>query len=234
MVPACVARGYERIDCFVRGPGYKLWTKRYEGPADGWSAWEDLGKPQNVDLVFAPTVASWASNRLDVFSVGDDGNLHTIFWNGSSWSSWQFGNHGKPPTTQFAAEPSCISKAWGRINCFAVGTDGYLWEKYYGSSWSPWLQTLGHSTGVLLKSPPATASFDSDHIQVVVSGNDFGGYYGREFDGGWAEWMSLPGLPIFNPDGAGCIYTWNNPFGLTCYFAAEYGLWEMSRTFWFE
>ncbi len=42
-----------------------------------WSEWEDLsGK-----LTTAPTVASWGSNRLDVFARGENQHLWHKAWN---------------------------------------------------------------------------------------------------------------------------------------------------------
>ena len=51
-----------------------------------WRGWQDLGGI----IKAAPAVASWASNRLDVFAAGADGQLNHKWWNGSKWSAWDW------------------------------------------------------------------------------------------------------------------------------------------------
>jgi hypothetical protein len=48
-------------------------------------SWEYLGGV----FISSPDAASWASNRIDVFAVGEDSALWHRFWDGSDWSEWE-------------------------------------------------------------------------------------------------------------------------------------------------
>jgi hypothetical protein len=89
-----------------------------------WSNWEKLGGA----FPYAPTVASWAENRLDVFVRGNNTHLMHRWWNGKAWSGWEdLGG-------ELADAPGCVSWAKGRIDCFVRGkNDSELWHKWWGS-----------------------------------------------------------------------------------------------------
>jgi hypothetical protein len=60
-----------------------LWHK--SSTALGWSGWEALGG----GCASRPEVVSWGPDRLDVFVVGEDGDLWHKWWDGSKWGpSW--------------------------------------------------------------------------------------------------------------------------------------------------
>ncbi len=54
-------------------------------PGPAWSNWENLGG----HLTSAPAVASWGTDRLDVFGRGKDGSLLHKWWDGMEWSDWE-------------------------------------------------------------------------------------------------------------------------------------------------
>jgi hypothetical protein len=84
-----------------------------------WSSWADLGGK----ITSAPTVASWASNRLDVFARGQNNHLWHKVWNGHSWDAWEdLGG-------VLASAPGCVSRSGNRIDCFAEGENQHLWHK---------------------------------------------------------------------------------------------------------
>jgi hypothetical protein len=56
-------------------------------PNNGWLGWVDMGKPPNVNLVSDPVVAANPDGRLNLFTLGNDGNLwlrYQPFW----WENW--------------------------------------------------------------------------------------------------------------------------------------------------
>jgi hypothetical protein len=54
------------------------------------TSWEALGLAGGrFSLVSAPAAALWGANRLDVFAVGEDGQMYHKAWDNGSWSpSW--------------------------------------------------------------------------------------------------------------------------------------------------
>ena len=89
-------------------------------PAGRWSRWENLGG----NLTSAPSVSSWAPNRLDVFARGTDNALWHIWWNGTRWSSWE--SLGGTITSA----PAAVSWGPNRTDVFARGSGNSLWHTY--------------------------------------------------------------------------------------------------------
>ncbi|HLN35132.1 MAG TPA: tyrosinase family protein [Nitrososphaeraceae archaeon] len=128
-----------------------------------WSGWEDLGGI----ITSAPSVASWAANRLDCFVRGQDSHMWHKWWNGSSWSGWE-DLGGK-----ITAAPAVASRGTNRLDCFVKGQDNALWYKWIDSSvvhghpgvWSGW-----HSLGGILDNAPAAVSWGPNRIDCFVRG----------------------------------------------------------------
>ena len=56
-----------------------------------WGGWDPIHAP----LTSTPASASWAGNRLDVFSIDSGGSLVQKWWDGVAWSAgWN--NLSKP------------------------------------------------------------------------------------------------------------------------------------------
>ena len=79
-------------------------------------------------LASAPTVASWAPGRLDVFARGLDGQLWRRGCDGA-WASWELLGGG------FNLRPAAASWAEQRIDVFARGLDSQLWHLAYDHGW---------------------------------------------------------------------------------------------------
>jgi hypothetical protein len=58
---------------------HKYWNGSAWGPSP--TDWEPLGGTFDS----APAVASWGSNRLDIFGLGTDDQMYHKYWNGSAW-----------------------------------------------------------------------------------------------------------------------------------------------------
>jgi hypothetical protein len=132
-----------RINLFVRGADNTLWERYWNGSA--WT-WVDTGKQVSDDpvvLIRGNTGSPGGGGiRINLFVRGLDGRLWERYWNGTSWT-WV--NTGKGIVGRVAAvmrgNRASTSGANVRINLFAQGTDGKLWERYWnGSAWS-WVDT---------------------------------------------------------------------------------------------
>ena len=145
-----------------------------------WSNWEGLGGV----LTSAPTVASWGTNRLDVFVRGTDNAMHHKWWDGSRWNNWEsLGGVLKDA-------PGCTSWGTNRIDCFVRGTDDQLWHKWWdGSHWQAW-----EGLGGVLTSAPTVASWGANRLDVFVRGTDNAMHH-KSWDGSrWNDWESLGGV----------------------------------------
>jgi hypothetical protein len=144
-----------------------------------WVGWEDLGGP-----IFAPpAVASWAANRLDVFSAGSDHKLNHKWWNGSAWHQWETLGGA------FKGGPAAVSWGSNRIDVFVRGMDdhlGHLW--WNGSAWNGWEDLGGTVTSV-----PAAASWAANRLDVFAAGSDKNLKH-KWWDGSvWHNWQNLGG-----------------------------------------
>ena len=145
-----------------------------------WRGWQDLGGT----IKAPPAVASWAANRLDVFSAGSDGQLNHKWWDGSAWHNWQtLGG-------VFKGGPAAVSWGANRIDVFVRGMDDHLGHFWWnGSQWKGW-EGLGGS----LTSAPAVASWGANRLDVFAAGSD-GQLKHKWWDGStWHDWQNLGGV----------------------------------------
>jgi hypothetical protein len=76
---------------FVRTDQNTVRARWQYPPNNGWlRGWNDLGKPPNVDRISDPVVAANQDGRLNVFVMGDDGNVWLRYQNFDWWRDWPF------------------------------------------------------------------------------------------------------------------------------------------------
>jgi hypothetical protein len=138
-----------RINLFVRGADGKLWERYWNGAA--WS-WNDTGRAVSHDpvaLMRGSTGSPDAAGvRINLFVRGVDGRLWERYWNGAAWSWNDTGKGVRGRVTAILrGNRHSTSGADVRINLFAEGTDGKLWERYWnGAAWS-WIDTGKSAVG---------------------------------------------------------------------------------------
>jgi len=119
---ATVSWGTNRVDAFIRGTDGNVYRK-YTSDDTTWSPaapnYDPLGSAGG-GFAGQAGVASWGSNRLDLFGVGYDGNLyHKWYDSGPNWSSWenlsQIVGGGIPG---LIGTPSAVSYAGGAFEGF--------------------------------------------------------------------------------------------------------------------
>src|SRR3989441_4547833 len=138
-----------RIDVFARSPdGDLLHMTASEG---AWGAFECLGAPATTSggiavplgLVVPPAVCSAGPDRIDIFAVGQTGELLHTWWDGKSWSGFdslgvpvmQFGGTQRSvPLSGPLAACRCGADGMG---VFVRGSGGDLMMKWWdGTRWS--------------------------------------------------------------------------------------------------
>lgn len=184
--PGAISWGDGRIDVFVRGSDGELWQKWYDTTAGGWQAWTKIGGV----LSSAPTLTSWEPGRLDLFSTGPAGDLQHHWFDASvgGWQSWE--SLGKASNGQpLSSGPGGMSWGMGRIDVFARGSDGVLWQKWFDGNhggWQPWVRFTG-----VINSDPTISSWEPgrlDEFSTGPAGDLQHFYFGKN---GWGNWSSL-------------------------------------------
>ena len=117
-------------------------------------------------------------------SLGPTAPLHKA-WNGSEWQPSLTGYNalGTPENgVTLTRNPVVDSWGHGRLDIFAVGTDGALYHKWWDTSfWGPSLTGFEFMGGGISKDP-AVVSWDHDRLDVFVIGTDAALWH-KEWDG---------------------------------------------------
>lgn len=124
--------GQNQIDVFVHGTNGHLFHTWYN-PSSVWTQMEDLGVPPNgVLLQGNPCLVETGPSALEVFSIGNDGNLYTKYWNGSWNGPNLIGGNGI-----LTGSPSAVSRNNNEIQVYASASDGrvYLFH-FQNAGWS--------------------------------------------------------------------------------------------------
>ena len=126
----------------------------------------------------------------------------------------------------FISDAKTVSMSPGRIDGFAVGSDGKLWHAVKtGSVWGKWDNSLG---GICTSAPDATAR-GINMIDVVVRGSDSHCYL-REWNGSiWLDWQDLGGLVEKGNFGPKISSQSPTSLDLFC-IGTDNGLWTKSMT----
>jgi hypothetical protein len=132
-------------------------------------------------------VASWGSNRIDIFGLGTDNQMYHKAWDGNEWfpspTDWE------PLGGVFNSPPSVVSWSANRIDIFGLGTDNQLYHKAWdGNEWLP-SQTDWEPLGGIFHSAPAAVSWSANRIDIFGLGTDDGMYH-KAWDG--SQWLPSP------------------------------------------
>jgi hypothetical protein len=219
--PNPAPNGYEALEVFVIGGDGLLHHIWQLGAWKGWSGWgSSLGAPwvgiapptrvgRGLPGVYAgPVVASNSDGRLEVFVLGNDGNIWHIWQTAPNggWSAWYSLPFGKTlwlsgfPTVVPFPDLATIQQdrgSWrvgtepnGSLELFVVATDGNVyhdWQVAPSGGWAGWqvLEPLGATPGVVFSGGlPSAIVGSSAQAQAFVVGSD------------GALWTA-PQLPIF-------------------------------------
>ena len=115
-----------------------LWHIWQTAPNGTWSNWASLGRPTTGSLS-APSVRKNKDGRLEVFTIGSDGELWHIWQltSGGAWGNW--GTLGTPSSSVNAlGDPFVAENDDGRLETFSVGSDDALWHTWQVSPGGHW------------------------------------------------------------------------------------------------
>jgi hypothetical protein len=154
--PAAISWGYGlRLDMFVRGSDDALW--HFTLPGLLLNDWQKI----DIEIADAPAVASWAPNRLDVFTRSSNGEIiHTFSDGGSHFTVGR--NLGHPKHLPFEGAPAAISRRPGTIDVFARGGDHTIWRIVFGGDdWGNWIKVAED-----IADGPAVASWAPHRVDL--------------------------------------------------------------------
>lgn len=207
LTPAGVAASKDgRLEVFVTGTRdghlYHLWETAVGG---AWSDWFSHGAPAGHFLVPSPVLGTNQDGRLELFIVGTPdpsqgwgGPLFHIWQTAPSngWSSWY--SHGRPSNVDLSPYPTIARSPDGRLEVFAVGVDGNLYQIQQtapNDGWSDWLMVPAPVGTSLIPSPVVGPSHDG-RLELFVVGLDGNLYHRWQTNtvGSWSDWISH-GIP---------------------------------------
>lgn len=172
-----------RMELFALWYDLAVWHTRQGLPNSPFGSWQTFGWPQNTVSLTCPQVGRNADGRLEVFSIGSDGNLWTMPQAAPSggWASWAY--LGKPSGRTIC----CL--AWGndydsREAIYALGDDNAIYlnfQIYTNDGWSGWYP-FPRPSGVNLYAP--AIGWNQDGRQELFAIGDDGNL--------WTLWQATP------------------------------------------
>ncbi len=157
-----------RLEVFAVGSDGYLWHIWQLAPNSGWSDWTSF----DALVGQAYTIGKNLDGRLEIFLVGLDGILYHMNQSTAGSQQWSRGaSLGLPPNVNQLFCVSVGRNGDGRLEVFAIGSDGALWHIWQnaanGFEWANWA-SLG-MPGTLL-TPFAVGTNQDGRLQVFVCG----------------------------------------------------------------
>jgi hypothetical protein len=183
-----------------------------------WESWKVLPGPQG-GWKGNPSATRNQDGRVEVFAVGNDGNLHSVYeWqNAPSWALSSYGRPSLPAGVSLTGSVAASINGVGKLEVFVTSTDGIVWHRWQnvvGGNWSSWHAFTTQQGALRLYGGLATALDPAGKLTLVGIGAQ-SGYFGGQAHRlsqtcsgcGWqSSFTALPsaGLPLLWT-GAGMI-----------------------------
>ena len=174
------------------------------------SAWtpDDDGSAKWVEILNlggicfgSPSVAAWNSSREDIFVQGSDDNLWHIYWNGTTWSSFE-----RLDGITIVSPPLAVSSGENRLDVFALGEGNTFCWRAYRETWMTWDCTI--SGNLSFESIPSAAVMGLNRVDAVALASDDHTYHKSLVNSSWTtNWDDLGGqlngapvIALFSPN----------------------------------
>jgi hypothetical protein len=195
-VVGAVGNNSDRIDVFITGSDYQVYTLGGTGTDGEWAAglqWQGIGGgggPSRPPV----SVVSRYSGQLDAFFCGDNGHVYTSAWSaGGTWSGlngWRDIGGVFPANAPVAA----VSRNSMQLDLFICGTDGHVYTSWWNgvSDWSGlngW-RDIG-SSGFPPGAPVAAVSRNPTQLDLFICGTN--GHVYTSWWNGVSDWSGLNG-----------------------------------------
>ena len=183
--PTAVSQATGKINIFARGTDNRLWQNWYSNGS--WQTnWNYIDGPSQGSS--SPTAISWYDGHMDVFETRNGEIWHKWYGTPGGWRGWS--SLGKPSGVRLGGNVAVVSQSNGKINIFARGNDGRLWQNWFdGHKWQTnWNYIDGPSPA---SKSPSAISWSDGHMDVfeVRNGNLWHSWYASP--GGWRAWSKI-------------------------------------------
>lgn len=194
-----LSREPNKLDAFVVGLDNRIYHSAWDQNLNNgqWRGWWSVAGGQSATYAEIGAV-SRAPNLLDIFLVGNDGNIYTAAWEENrdkegQWRGWW-------PIAEGRGKPGSLVSAAARgpnnLDVFIAGLDGRVrtaaWGPQTNWDWAGWWPILD------LEVPPGAPitpiSRATDWLDIFVVGSDGGIYsaaWNPAFTDGWHGWWLI-------------------------------------------
>jgi hypothetical protein len=182
-----------RIEVFAVMSDGSIMNKYETSPGGSWSGWNDFASAKTA---VSASVGVHQDGRLEIFAVTPGGgvkNMYETVPDGAWAGSWS--NYGPTGTTLTVDAVTAARHAHGRLEVFAVMSDGSMMNKYEtspGGSWSGWNGYANAKTAYGTGSPGTdSAGVHLNGRMEVFAVTPSGGLqnkYENVPDGTWSSW----------------------------------------------
>ena len=211
---AALSRNAHHMDVFWIGPDGAITSTWWDGaPGQNWSDHQPfaISGPNAAGPGSGLSAVSRDPNQMDVFWVGPDGAIGSMWWNAAPGQNW--GDHQPFPITgPGAAQPgsavASTSRSADQMDVFWVGPDGAIgsmwWNAAPGQNWSDHQPFPVTEPGVARAGSPVTAlSRNAHHMDVFWIGPD-GAITSTWWDGAPGQnWSDHQPFAISGPGASG-------------------------------
>jgi hypothetical protein len=128
---SAVSRSSDQLDLFLVGLDGYVYTTPWNAKDPYGVAWRPIGShAPPIGTMQAPvSVVSRSAGLVDIFLVGQDGNVYTAGCDADWGGPWQISGFSTLPGTPVAA----VSRSTDRLDLCTVGLDGHI----YAAAWAP-------------------------------------------------------------------------------------------------
>jgi hypothetical protein len=171
-----------------------------------WADWASRGKPREAEIS-RPFAQRNEDGRLEIFAAGQGAifNIAQRFPNAGWREAWLSKDR---PSSRVGVKVHIVGRnADGRLEIFAIGDDGGLWQKWQvtpNNGWSEW-KTLGTPSRDISLNEQFTVGRNQDGRQEVFAVGSDGNVwqiFQAAPSGGWSDWKKLghprPGIRHFD------------------------------------
>jgi hypothetical protein len=181
--PAATGDGPSTTEIFSIGSDGKLYHTGWTLSTKWWGPLLIGNQPPTpaitwqAKLTGSPSAGVNGLNPLDVFAIGEDGNLYHAWYYEDKWNGMENRGGGN-----FVGSPCLVLHGPSNLEVFMIGLDGNL----YHTNWigGNWYGPSNLGGGNLVGSPSATAPTSST-IEVAATGSDGNFYHFWFADGVW-------------------------------------------------
>lgn len=197
---ACCARDSDHMEVWGVGNDGVLHGIWWDGT---WHPWYSMAPAPVTTAPGTPLLPPGAplaahsrnDGHLEIWCVGNDGQVHGIWWNGSAWEAWYtLPGRQFPPGAHLVA----VGRNDDHMELWAIGTDNRLHGIWWNGDWESWYTLDGPGAPSLQPGGGVSAvSRNANRMEVwTIAADDR--LHGIWWDGDWQPWYTLGG-PSFQP-----------------------------------